>query len=229
MSTLIELSHPLRDGMPAFPGLPPARIGAILDHEATRPRYEGRAEFFLGRVELACNTGTYLDSPFHRFPGRDDLAAVPLERIVGLDALVVDAPDHPGPVKLDPSGLAGRAVLVRTGRDRRWETDEYWENGPFLDAPTAAALVRAGVTLVGVDFGNVDDMTDPARPAHTALLEAGIPIVENLRGLEALPQEGFRFSAPVLAIAGGASFPVRAYAELQSARRSALRAETAGP
>jgi len=65
---------------------------------------------------------------------------------------------------------------------------------------------------VGIDCANIDDMADPARPAHTTLLGAGIPIVEHLRGLEQLPPEGFRFFAVPPAIRGGTSFAVRAFA-----------------
>lgn len=211
---LLELSHPIEDGRGAFPGLPPPRIGPILDHESSRDRYEGKAEFFLGRMEMATNTGTYLDSPFHRFRDREDIAATPLERLTGLPGLVVDASAKPGPVEIEAEDLAGRAVLVRTGRDELWPGEEYWTNGPFLGDRAITALLEGGAALVGVDFGNVDDMGDPTRPAHTRLLEAGVLIVENLRGLGPLPREGFRFTAAPPAIVGAASFPVRAFAEV---------------
>ena len=110
--------------------------------------------------------------------------------------------------------MRGCAVLVRTGWDARWGSEEYWSDAPFLPAAVVERLIAVGVRLVGVDFGNVHDMEDLSRPAHTGLLAAGIPIVENLRGLERLPREGFVFSAPPVGIVGGASFPVRAFAEV---------------
>lgn len=208
---LIDLSHPIEDGRGAYPGLPPPRIGAILDHEGSRDRYEGKAEFLLGRLELAGNTGTYLDAPFHRHRRGADLARVPLERTAGLPGLVIDIPEE-GPVELGQIEVAGKAVLLRSGLDRLWPEDAYWERGPHL---TTASIDRLlGAALVGVDFRNIDDTGDPRRPAHTRLLEAGVLIVENLRGLDALPGDGFRFSAAPLAIVGGATIPVRAYAEL---------------
>jgi arylformamidase len=213
----VELSFPLEDGMPALPGvLPEARIGPILDHEGSRDRYQGRAEFYLGRVDMSANTGTYVDAPFHRFREGEDLAAVPLERLVGLPAVLVDAPPEPGPVEidLDPEGIRGRAVLVRTGWDRRWPGPPYWEAGPFLSDDAIGGLIEGRAVLVGVDFTNVDDTTDPSRPAHTRLLEAGVLIVEHLTGLDRLPQDGFRFSAIPPRVVGGASFPVRAFADL---------------
>lgn len=215
--TLIDLSHPIEDGMAAYPGLPPARIFTILDHDTSRDRYDGRAEFHLGGAELAGNTGTYLDAPFHRFRDREDLAALPLERVVGLPGVILDwnGPDRAVSLEgVDDGSFSERAVIVRTGWDARWGSEEYWSDAPFLPSDVVERLIAAGVRLVGVDFGNVDDTADPSRPAHTGFLAAGIPIVESLRGLEQLPREGFVFSAPPIAIVRGAAFPVRAFAEI---------------
>jgi arylformamidase len=216
---LVDLSFALEDGMPTLPGvLPEAKIGPLLDHEASRPRYEGKAEFYLGAVDMSMNVGTYVDTPFHRFREGDDLAAVPLEQWAGLPGIVVDGPDAHGPVDvdLDTEETRGRAVLIRTGWDRRWPGDAYWEPGPYLSEAAVEALLSGPAALVGVDFGNVDDTSDPVRPAHTRLLDAGILIVERLTGLDQLPGDGFRFSAVPPRVLGGASFPVRAFAELDA-------------
>src|SRR6266545_2380831 len=214
---LIDLSHPIEDGMAANPGLPPARIFTILDHDASRGRYGGRAELHLGGVELAGNTGTYLDAPFHRFRDREDLAALPLERVVGLPGIIFDPDGAQRAVSfegVEEGSLRGCVVLVRTGWDARWGSEEYWSDAPFLPAAVVERLIAVGVRLVGVDFGNVHEIGRASRPAHTGLLAAGIPIVENLRSLERLPREGFVFSAPPVAIVRGAAFPVRAFAEV---------------
>jgi arylformamidase len=214
---LVDLSFTLEDGMATLPGvLPEARIGPLLDHEASRPRYQGKAEFFLGGVDMSTNAGTYVDTPFHRFREGDDLSAVPLERWAGLAGVVVDAEDRPGPVEipLGPEELRGRAVLVRTGWDRRWPGDSYWEPDPHLSVDAIETLLAGPAGLVGVDFTNVDDTTDPERPVHTRLLEAEVLIVEHLAGLDQLPRDGFRFFAVPPRVVGGASFPVRAFAEL---------------
>jgi kynurenine formamidase len=215
---LVELSFPLEDGMPTLPGvLPEARIAPLLDHEASRHRYEGKAEFFLGGVEMSTNAGTYVDTPFHRFRDGDDLAAVPVDRWAGLPGVVVEAGAEVGPVDvaLGPDELRGRAVLLRTGWDERWPGDSYWEPDPFLSPGAIDALLAGPAALVGVDFSNVDDTTDPTRPAHTRLLEAGVLIVERLTGLGQLPRQGFRFWAVPPRVVRGASFPVRAFAELE--------------
>jgi arylformamidase len=217
LMALIDLSHPIEDGMAAYPGLPPVRIFTILDHDASRDRYGGLAEFHLGGAELAGNSGTYLDAPFHRLRDREDLAALPLETVVGLPGIILQSDGAERGVSLEgveEASLRGRAVLVRTGWDARWGSEEYWSDAPFLPPAVVERLIAGGVRLVGVDFGNVDDTGDLSRPAHTGLLAAGIPIVENLRGLERLPREGFLFSAPPIAIVRGAAFPVRAFAEV---------------
>lgn len=218
MSTtrFVDLSHELWDGMPVLPGLPEPRIGAHLDHSASRPKYDGE-EFFLGRIDMPANAGTYLDSPFHRFREREDLSQVPLERIAGLPGVIVDARREPGRAvtsRLPDGDLSGAAVLFRTGWDERWGTEAYWEAAPYLAEELAGELVDRRVGVVGIDSWNVDDTETRRRPIHTHLLGAGILVVEHLTNLDRLPPDGFRFFAPVLAIRGGASFPVRAFAEL---------------
>ena len=214
---LVDVSHELFDGMAPYPGLPTPRIGAYRDHAASREHYDGE-EFFLGTVAMPANIGTYLDAPFHRDPDAADLAQIPLDRLVNLPGVVIDATKAPAR-ELDPplpqNDLSGAAVLIRTGWDSRWGTDAYWEAGPYLSERFAQRLVDSGASLVGVDFWNADDTETRRRPVHTALLRAGVLIVEHLCNLGALPDSDFRFSAPVLRIRGGASFPVRAFVELK--------------
>jgi len=218
MRKFIELNHVLEDGMTAYPGLPRPKIGAFLDHQASRSHYGDKAEFYLGKLEMVCNLGTYLDSPFHRYPDRADLSEIPLDKVAGVPGIVLDAmpsADRSIILDCDPSELHGRAVLIRTGWDQRWGTDRYWQPGPFLAGESIDLLIRAKATLVGVDFWNVDNTEDPSRPAHTRLLAEGILIVEHMCNLSPLPRTGFRFSAVPLRIVRGASFPIRAFAEIE--------------
>lgn len=215
MSRIVDLTHPIQEGMPSYPGFPPPRIGAFWTHEESRPHYQNLAEFFISRYEMTGSTGTYMDSPFHRHRNGIDLSGIPIEHVADLPSLVIDARSRAG--RALEAGLiggvdvAGRGVLFRTGWSERWGTDSYWEPGPFLSTPLCDLLVAGGVHLVGVDFWNVDDTGDPSRPAHTTLLGANVLIVENLANLAALP-ESFRLHAAPLPIAGGAAVPVRAYA-----------------
>ena len=218
MKKFVELSHPIVDGMKAYPGYPSPQIGAYITRDESRARYDGKAEFYIGKVEMVCNVGTYLDSPFHRYANGPDLSRIPLESIAGLDGLVLDGtPTENRSISIDcnQSDLSGRAVLVRTGWDERWGTDRYWELGPYLSDSTIDVLLRGKVALVGVDFWNIDDVENHSRPAHTRFLAANVPIVEHLANLKSLPRKGFKFYAVPPPIVKGASFPVRAYAELE--------------
>jgi kynurenine formamidase len=213
----VELNHPLREGMPVGPGLQATRIGAVLTHKGSRQRYEEKGEFFVGTLDMRGNPGTSLDAPSYRFPCGQDLASVPLEAVAGLPGLSIDASSMQGReirLSLDRHIVRGRAVLIRTGWDERWGTECYRDPGPYLAEDLVDILVRGKAWLVGVDCANVDDTEDSSRPVHNRLLAEGILIVEHLCNLGRLSTDGFRFYAVPLRIVGGASFPVRAFAEL---------------
>jgi arylformamidase len=209
----IDLSHAIEDGMRVYPGMPEPRVGVLIEREASRERYEGKAEFHLGTYAFPGAVGTYLDSPFHRHRDGADLAELSLDALVALPGVVIDLGlgDLLGPM---PDDVTGRAVLLRTGWAERWGTDAYWEPGPFLGGSLLDLLVDRRAALVGIDIWNIDDVRDLTRPAHTGLLAAGIPIVENLASLGGLPGTGFRFTAVPPKVVGGSNFPVRAFAEV---------------
>ncbi|MGV9313202.1 cyclase family protein [Streptomyces sp. NPDC003691] len=212
----VDLSHPIRHGMITYPGLPGPEIGDHLSREGSREHYAPGTEFAIGRISMVSNTGTYLDSPFHRYGDGADLAALPLGRLADLDGIVIRAVSEErravGREELVPYDVRGHAVLVHTGWSRHWGSDRYGSGHPFLTRDAAGWLVEQGAALVGIDSLNIDDIRDGTRPAHTLLLGAGIPVVEHLRGLEELPEGGFRFHAVPPAVEGMGTFPVRAYA-----------------
>lgn len=215
--TRIDLSHDVEAGMVTYPGLPGPVISDHLSREASRERYAAGTEFQIGRIEMVANTGTYVDSAFHRYPYGSDLAALPLERLADLDGVVVDASGATGraidATAFRPYDLTGRAVLIRTGWDRHWRTEAYVQGHPYLTAEAAQHLVDAGAALVGIDSLNIDDAPgDGSRPVHSILLAAGIPICEHLTNLVGLPADGFRFNAVPVKVRGMGTFPVRAYA-----------------
>lgn len=217
MSRVIDLSHTVEHGMVTYPGLPEPRISDHLSREESRPRYAPGTEFQIGSITLVANTGTYVDTPFHRYPDGADLSIVDLALLADRDGVLVDATGSGrravGPGAFGGLEVTGRAVLVRTGWDRHWRTPRYAAPvHPFLAAEAASWLAQRRPAVVGIDSINIDDMADLSRPAHTILLGAGIPIVEHLRGLEQLPGTGFRFHAAPVPVAGMGSFPVRAYA-----------------
>jgi kynurenine formamidase len=211
----IDLSHVVEDGMITYKGLPAPVVCDFLSREASREHYAPGTEFHIGSVQLCANTGTYVDSPFHRYPDGADMAELPLDRLADLDTVVVDSRERALDwAALEGVELAGRAVLVRTGWSRHWRTDAYFEGHPFLTADAAAYLVDQGALLVGIDSLNIDDTATGERPVHSTLLAAGIPICEHLTNLDALPAAGFRFSAVPVKLRGLGTFPVRSYAVL---------------
>ena len=213
---LVDLSHAVTHGMTTYRGLPGPVITEHLTREASRRSYAEGTEFQIGRIEMVANTGTYLDTPFHRYAHGFDLAGLPLERAADLPGLVVRAPWLNGRAvhvrAFEGQDVNGRAVLVHTGWAEHWGTPRYHEDASFLTRASAEHLAEAGAALVGIDSHNIDDTADLARPAHSILLAAGIPIVEHLTGLLELPQTGFRFFAVPVKVQGLGTFPVRAFA-----------------
>jgi len=213
---IIDLSHAIADGTVTYPGLPGPAITDHLSREASRERYADGFEFQIGRIDMVANTGTYLDTPFHRFPDGHDLSGLDPARVLAVPGVCIDATATAAasPDLLDGLELAGRAVLFRTGWDRHWGTDRYGDPvHPYLATGTAERLAAAGAAVVGIDSVNIDGTRTGERPVHTILLAAEIPIVEHLTSLAALPSEGFRFTAVPPKIEGAGTFTVRAFAE----------------
>jgi kynurenine formamidase len=212
---LIDLSHPIEHGMVTYKGLPAPHICDFWDRESSAANYDDGSTFQIGRIDMVANTGTYLDTPFHRYEAGDDLAAVALERLAGLDGLCVRAGAMATGAELfEGLDVAGKAVLVHTGWDRHWRTDAYHSDHPFLAEAAARLLAERGAALVGIDSYNIDDTSTRRRPVHTLLLGAGTLIVEHMTNLGALPADGFRFTAAPPKVAGMGTFPVRAFAEV---------------
>jgi arylformamidase len=215
---LVELNHVIRAGMITIPGLPEPEITPFLSREASRERYSPGTEFTIDWLRMVGNTGTYLDSPFHRYPDGTDLSGLPLTGTVDQPAVVVriggSAQRGIDVGALAAHEVAGAAVLLHTGDDARFGTPAYAEDPHFLTGAGAAWLVQQGPALVGIDAINIDDAGDGQRPAHSQLLAAGIPVVEHLTGLDQLPPAGALFTAVPLRVEGMGTVPVRAFARL---------------
>lgn len=213
---LIDVSHTVEDGMITYKGFPAPVICDWLSREASREKYAEGTEFQIGKIEMIANTGTYIDSPFHRFANGTDLSGLPLDSLANLPCSVVRVDASAGAaiddVPLHESQVRGCAVLFDTGWDRHWGTDAYFEGHPFLTGRAAEWLVEAGAALVGIDSLNIDSVATGERPVHTALLGAEIPVVEHMRGLADLPESGGRFFAVPVKVKGFGTFPVRAFA-----------------
>lgn len=216
---LIDVSHTVESGMLTYKGLPAPVVCDYLSREASRKLYSAGTEFQIGHIEMVANTGTYVDSPFHRFANGRDLSELPLESLANLDCLVARI-GPPGSRAIDTLPFAttdvrGKAVLIHTGWARHWRTEDYFEGFPYLTGPLAQWLRDAGAVMVGIDSHNIDDTDTGERPVHSTLLGADIPIVEHLCGLEAVPERGAKFFAVPVKVKGFGTFPVRAFAAVE--------------
>lgn len=213
---LIDLSHIVEHGLITYKGLPAPIICDFLSREQSKAHYAPGTEFQIGKIEMVANTGTYLDSPFHRYEDGKDLSKLELTSLANLNGKVVRAKSEGQRAidKIDFEGVhaRGKAVLIHTGWDAHWRTDQYFEGHPYLTKDAAQFLADEGATIVGIDSYNIDDTADLSRPAHSILLGAGIPIVEHMCSLEQLPDSGFKFFAAPVKVKGMGTFPVRAFA-----------------
>jgi len=220
---LVDVSHTVEHGMITYKGLPAPLVCDFLSREESRSQYAAGTEFQIGRIEMVANTGTYLDSPFHRYRSGKDLSELRLESLANLPGIVIRSEAREqraiDSAAFKHHDLRGKAVLVRTAWDAHWRTDRYFEGHPFLTKDAAQYLVEAGAALVGIDSLNIDDTRDPTRPVHSLLLAAEIPIVEHLRGLDQLVDVRFRFFAVPVKVKNMGTFPVRAFGLLDASLR----------
>lgn len=219
-SHLIDLSHTVEDGIVTYRGLPAPVICDFLSRQESQKHYEDGTEFHIGRIDMVANTGTYVDAPFHRFADGKDLSQLPLTSLADLSSMVVRTDDR----RIDATAfhgldVEGKAVLVNTDWSRHWNTERYFDSHPFLTEDAAIALRERGARLVGIDSLNIDDTDDGRRPVHTTLLGADIPIVEHMTNLSLLPESGSRFFAVPVKVKAFGTFPVRAFAQTESAEQ----------
>ena len=216
--TLVDLSHVVEHGMVTYKGLPGPIISDYRSREDSRAHYADGTEFQVGKIEMVANTGTYLDSPFHRYAHGKDLSQLELTTVANLEGLVFTADPRKrsiGRELFENATLGGKAVLVHTGWDRNWGSGQYFEGHPFLTKKAADYLAAQQAALVGIDSLNIDDTSDLTRPAHSVLLGAGIPIVEHMCNLGELPESDFRLFAVPVKVRGFGTFPVRAFAVIE--------------
>lgn len=220
---LVDLSHTIEHGLITYKGLPAPIICDFLSREQSQKYYTPGTEFQIGKIEMVANTGTYLDSPFHRYEDGKDLSELELTSLANLEGKVVRAKGQEVRAKgeeqrvidkraFDGFDVRGKAILINTGWDAHWRTEQYFEGHPYLTRDAAQFLADEGAALVGIDSYNIDDTADLSRPAHSILLGAGIPIVEHMCKLDSLPDSGFKFFAVPVKVKGMGTFPVRAFA-----------------
>ena len=219
MSKLIDLSHTVEDGLVTYKGLPAPVICDYLSREASKEIYAKGTTFQIGKIEMCSNTGTYLDSPFHRYENGKDLSELDLESVASLEAIKIVVPQTITAINKEYFGkinVSGMAVLIQTNWSRHWNTEQYYEGHPYLTEDVAQYLKDNGALLVGIDSYNIDDVSGKERPVHSVLLGSEILIVEHMHNLKSVPSGDFKFYAVPVKVKGFGTFPVRAFAEIKT-------------
>ena len=213
MRRVIDLSHPIKAGMPVFPTDP----APVVLPWARMPVHPFDTEV----LHLSSHTGTHMDAPSHFVRGATAIDEVDVAGCFSPGALLDLRGVAPGSM-IDPSDLReaegrsgrclaqGNAVLLWTGWSRRWRRRDYVTGYPGLSEDGARCLAERGASVVGIDTANIDHPGAGEFPAHRALLSAGIPIVENLTRLGTIRSSSFTFVALPPAIASATGSPVRA-------------------
>ena len=214
---LIDLSHTIEEGMITYKGLPAPLICDFLSREESKNHYEEGTEFVIGQFNMCSNTGTYIDSPFHRYADGKDLSQLELQQLASVEGVKITVAESSQFVdieQLQGVDVRGKAVLIETNWSRHWNTDQYFEGHTYVTEAAAIYLRDQGAVIVGIDTYNIDDTSGKTRPVHTTLLGADIPIVEHMCNLAEVPSSGFKFYAVPVKVKQFGTFPVRAFVEV---------------
>lgn len=203
---LYDLTQMIRPGMPVYPGTEPPQLSP-----ASTLARDGFCETLL---HMTSHTGTHMDAPAHILPGGATLDTLEVSRFCG-KAVVIDCS---GRSRITADLLDGVTepvdfLLFHTGWDLRWGDASYFDGFPVLDEAAVRRCIQLCKKGVGVDALSVDAANSEVLTNHYALLEAGLVVVENLRGLTELAGQRVHFTALPLRFAGADGSPVRAVAE----------------
>jgi len=221
--TLIDLSHIVENGMQTYQGLPAPIICDYLTREASKSHYQKGTSFQIGVVTLCSNTGTYVDVPFHRYEDGEDLSEIALSSLANLECIKIVLPSKHSRVEkehLEGINFKDKAVLFETNWSKHWGSEKYFEDHPFVTKEAAITLRDGGAIFVGIDSYNIDDVKGDARPCHTTLLKAGIPICEHMTNLKELPEKDFKLFAVPVKMKGMGTFPVRAFGIVENSQNN---------
>ena len=209
----IDLTHVVQPGMTVFPGTeaPVFEVGSSIEADGFEEK----------KITMFSHTGTHMDAPAHIIPGAMTLDQFDIEQFGG-KACVVDVSGIET-AKIEVGTLEARAeaigvcdfVILRSGWDRLWESEEYFEGFPVLSPEAAQWLVEAGIKGLGIDMISVDEVDSTDFAVHNILLDANLVIIENLTNLELLPDSVFSFYCFPLRIDQADGSPVRAVAKVE--------------
>jgi len=217
----VELNHRITNGLVTFPGMPAVEIDAYLTREECAVD-NGKAVALIDRIRMINISGTYLDAPLHCEEDGSSIADIPLEKLVDLKTVVIRMKKEKGCFDEDDfepiatTDLNGYAILLHSGHDKRFGTDGYGEDPPYLTVEGAKWLIERGVVFIGIDSPLIDNMIariEDGIPVHNLILSAKAVVCENLRGLEQMPDTGALLTAVPPAVEMS-SFTARVFAKI---------------
>lgn len=203
---IIDVSVPLRNAMPYFPGDPAPNISRLADHE------RGDA-WTTTHVSFCAHIGTHVDAPLHRIRGGNTVDALDLRTLVGR-VYVVDLTDVALEIRskdLDVRNIPPRVerLMLKTRNATLWQRKGFQTDFVALDASGAHWLVERGIRLVAMDYLSADVYASREFPAHTVLLNAGVVIVEGVMSGE-IAEGWYTLICLPLRLQGAEGAPARA-------------------
>ncbi len=212
IKAIIDLSVPLENDMPVYPGDPTP------DFKATRTLEEHGV--LVTKMQLGTHTGSHMDAPLHFIAGGESIDELDLKKIV-TEAIVLDLSNKEmGSAitiedleKFSDSIRKGDGVLLFTGTSKLWGDESILRNFTYIDPNAARWLVDKKVSIVGIDCLSVEKYNADAPETHKTLLSAGIPLIETLSSnLEKIAGERVLLIALPLKIKGRDAAPARVIA-----------------
>jgi arylformamidase len=172
----MDISVPVREGMPLWPGDPGLRFERVMDQT-------NGDVCTLTRASMSAHTGTHMDAPLHFVPGSPTMEQMPLDATVGSARVIrIHDPIAIHREELLPHAIQpGERILFRTGNsDRDWGNLPFNEDFIFIARDAAEYLSECGVRTVGVDYLSVGGFRQDSVETHVALLGKGIWVIEGL-------------------------------------------------
>ncbi len=177
--------------------------------------------YIMHNLRMVTHSGTHIECPYHINQDGWDVASVPLERLIG-EAVVLDLRGMPPKAEISLRQIQAAAekaggihpgdfVLFHTGWDRHYGTHEY-SRCPYPSPEAVRWLVELGVALTGIDTEGAEVPGSEHHVNHHAMLDRGVPHLENLCNMAALRKPRVVLFAAPVAIAGLESMPVRVVA-----------------
>lgn len=219
MGRLVDLSHVIEPGR-AGRKFELRMVGAEeIDAKLVRLPNQW---YIMHEIGMVSHLATHLEAPYHYFKDGADLAGIPLETLQGPAAILDLRGIEPGSL-ISPGQLqtaAGRAggigpgdiVLCHLGYAGHYGTPDY-DKAPRFETAAIEWLIASGMKMMGVDASGVELPGSEEHPNHQALFKRGIPLIENLAGLDQLRQSRVKVYAFPIAVRGLESFPLRVVAE----------------